>query len=81
MLEQIKIKNILFLDIETVPVVYKFTDLNERGKELWSKKTRFLQERDNLSAEEIYEKAGIYSEFAKVACISIGMMIQKYYLY
>jgi predicted PolB exonuclease-like 3'-5' exonuclease len=77
MLNNLDLSKVIFIDIETVPVVYKFTDLNERGKELWSKKTRFLQERDHLSAEEIYEKAGIYSEFAKVACISIGMLIQK----
>jgi uncharacterized protein YprB with RNaseH-like and TPR domain len=77
MLNNLDLSKVIFIDIETVPVVYKFTDLNDRGQELWSKKTRFLQERDNLSAEDLYEKAGIYSEFAKVACISIGMLIQK----
>jgi len=68
---------IIFIDIETVPVVYHFSDLDERGKELWDKKTRFLQDREGLSPAQLYEKAGIYSEFAKVACISIGVVIQK----
>ena len=73
----IDLQHILFLDIETVPEHYKFNELSERGKELWTKKTRFLQEREDKTPDEIYEKAGIYSEFAKVACISVGMLIQK----
>ena len=71
------LSKIIFIDIETVPVVYNHSELDERGQELWNKKTRFLQEREEKSAEEIYERAGIYSEFAKVACISIGLIIQK----
>ena len=71
------LSKIIFIDIETVPVVYNYNDLNERGQYLWDKKTRFLQEREEKSSEEIYERAGIYSEFAKVACISIGLIVQK----
>ena len=77
MLENIDVSNILFIDIETVPEVPNFKELSERGQELWSKKTRYIQEKENATAEEIYEKAGIYSEFAKVVCISVGMIIQK----
>ena len=77
MLHNIDFSKVLFLDIETVPEYYKFDELSERGKELWTKKTRFLQEREDKTPDEIYEKAGIYSEFAKVACISVGMLIQK----
>ncbi len=71
------LSKIIFIDIETVPVVYNYNDLNERGQYLWNKKTRFIQEREEKSPEEIYERAGIYSEFAKVACISIGLIAQK----
>lgn len=77
MLENIDFSKVLFLDIETVPEYYKFTELPERGKELWTKKTRFLQEKEEITPEEVYERAGIYSEFAKVACISVGMLIRK----
>lgn len=71
------LSKIIFIDIETVPVVYSYNDLNEKGQYLWDKKTRFLQEREEKTSEEIYERAGIYSEFAKVACISIGLIVQK----
>lgn len=77
MLKNIDYSKILFFDIETVPLTYKFSDLEERGQILWDKKTRFLQERDDVSAEEIYDRAGIYAEFGKVVCISFGFVLQK----
>ena len=76
MLNNIDTSKILFLDIETVPQVYRFQDLNDTSKFLWSKKTKYLQEKDQLSAEEVYEKAGIYAEFGKIICISVGFLIQ-----
>lgn len=76
MLNNIDTSKILFLDIETVPQVYRFQELNDTSKSLWSKKTKYLQEKDQLSAEEVYEKAGIYAEFGKIICISVGFLIQ-----
>ena len=76
MLNNIDTSKILFLDIETVPQVYRFQELNETSKSLWNKKTKYLQEKDQLSAEEVYEKAGIYAEFGKIICISVGFLIQ-----
>ena len=35
------------------------------------------KERENLNAEEAYDKAGIYAEFGKVVCISMGFILQK----
>ena len=77
MLKNLNYSKILFFDIETVPIKYDFKDLDERGQQLWSKKTRFIQERENLNAEEVFEKAGIYAEFGKVVCISLGFILQK----
>ena len=76
MLNNIDTSKILFLDIETVPQVYRFQELNDTSKSLWSKKTKYLQEKDQLNAEEVYEKAGIYAEFGKIICISVGFLIQ-----
>ena len=77
MLQNINYNKILFFDIETVPLTYEFKDLEERAQGLWDRKTRFLQERDDLSPDELYEKAGIYAEFGKVVCISMGFVLQK----
>ena len=77
MLKNINYSKILFFDIETVPLEYDFKNLDERGQDLWSKKTRFIQERESLNAEEVYDRAGIYAEFGKVVCISMGFVLQK----
>lgn len=60
---------ILFLDIETVPQVYLYKDLDAATKELWDKK---WQHNRDISPEQHYLKAGIYAEFAKVVCIGVG---------
>ena len=77
MLKNVNYSKILFFDIETVPQTFDYNELDERGQGLWDRKTRFIQERENLNAEEVYEKAGIYAEFGKVVCISLGFVLQK----
>ena len=77
MLKNVNYSKILFFDIETVPQTFDYNELDERGQGLWERKTRFIQERENLNAEEVYEKAGIYAEFGKVVCISLGFILQK----
>jgi uncharacterized protein YprB with RNaseH-like and TPR domain len=66
---QPKLDNILFLDIETAPVVYQYNDLNPAVKELWNKKWSWNAEN---KPEELYGKAGVYAEFSKVVCIGLG---------
>jgi len=71
---QTEINNILFLDIETVPLVYEYKELNEPFKKLWDLKWQYNKE---ITAEQQYAKAGIYAEFAKVVCICIGFFNGK----
>ncbi|MDL2315203.1 3'-5' exonuclease [Bacteroidales bacterium OttesenSCG-928-C19] len=69
------LENILFLDIETVPLLPSFDDLSEEKKALWEKKCKLLsryQPEEESKAEELYERAGIYAEFGKIICISVG---------
>jgi len=72
MLSTIKIENILFLDIETVPAVPTYSGLDERMIKLWDKKADRIRQRETDSPEELYSRAGIYAEFGKVVCISVG---------
>ena len=69
------ITNILFLDIETVSEKKTFFELNEEQKNLWNEKT--LKIRNDKTAEEFYEKAGIWAEFGKIVCISLGYFDNK----
>ena len=71
MKSKIELNNILFLDIETVPEEYSFEELNPVKQELFSQKTRY-QRKEDYTAEEFYERAGIWAEFGKIICISVG---------
>lgn len=72
MLSHINIYNLIFIDIETVPQFPSFSQLSASMKELWEVKHKSLKT-ENESAEEGYlKRAGVYSEFAKVICISLG---------
>ena len=77
MLKNLDYSKILFLDIETVPLMYNFNELDDRSKFLWDKKTKYIQEKEEENAEGVYPKAGIYAEFGKVICISVGFILQK----
>jgi uncharacterized protein YprB with RNaseH-like and TPR domain len=74
MIDNLKLTNVLFLDIETAPVVYQYNKLSTDMKKLWDAKFRFQQ---NETPETTYKKAGIYAEFAKVICISVGILNEK----
>lgn len=68
------IEKILFVDIETVPLVYHYHDLAETTRDLWDKKWQYNRE---LQPEQQYTKAGIYAEFAKVVVIGLGYYHQE----
>lgn len=71
MLDKINLEHILFLDIETVPEESAFMLLDDEKKELWEQKSKY-QRKDEFTPEEFYERAGIWAEFGKIICISVG---------
>ena len=67
------LKNILFLDIETVGCVESYSLLSERLKTQWARKANFFKRDENQTDEDLFhEKAGIYAEFGKIIVIAIG---------
>nr|WP_297786474.1 3'-5' exonuclease [uncultured Allomuricauda sp.] len=76
MLYKLNLEHILFLDIETVPQKQDFSDLDETAQLLWEQKTQY-QRKDEYTAEEFYERAGIWAEFGKIVCISVGYFTHK----
>lgn len=73
MIHKIPLEKVLFLDIETVPNYANFQEVPETEQNLWDKKTRY-QRKEDFSAEEYYDRAGIMAEFGKIICISIGII-------
>ena len=68
---KIKMNNVLFLDIETVPQKGYWSEVPEITKELFSKKTAY-QRKEEITPEDFYERAGIWAEFGKIICISVA---------
>lgn len=73
MLENIKPENVLFLDIETVPVSPSFEGLTPVMQKLWDKKSSGFRNPEQ-NAADVYQRAGIYAEFGKIICISVGFI-------
>ena len=76
MVSKIHLKDILFLDIETVPEVAEFSQLDETKKNLFDKKTTY-QRKEEIPLADFYERAGIWAEFGKIICISVGNLIMN----
>jgi 3'-5' exonuclease len=76
MLDKIKIQDVMFLDIETVPDSVSFELLNPGMQTLWEKKSKQFRSPEQ-TAQDVYQRAGIYSEFGKIICISVGLLREK----
>jgi len=80
-MQQNELQKIMFLDIETVPSVSDFSELPGELMHLWEDKYAILQKRipekyndTTTPAEAFNSSAGIYSEFGKIVCISVGFI-------
>jgi 3'-5' exonuclease len=73
-------RKILFLDIETVSGASKLSELPNSLKTHWEKKAKRLflnqsSENEVDSLDKSYEdRSGIYAEFGKIICISVGLL-------
>ncbi|QIX63512.1 3'-5' exonuclease [Hymenobacter sp. BT18] len=86
MLHKVSLEQVFVLDIETVPCVGCHDELNDMLQLLWEHKCHALRREkgwhssaadveplpDHLHATSLFEQAGIYAEFGKVVCISVG---------
>ena len=76
MLESLDLQQLLVLDIETVPQYATFDEVPEIFKELWELKTQYAR-REGETPEEYYPRAGIWAEFGKIVCISVGIFTKN----
>ncbi len=74
MLSSLNLECILFLDIETVPAFPTYSDVPDDWKKLWDKKSSVISKDENDTPETLYGRAGIYAEFGKIICISVGFL-------
>ena len=55
MLNELRLDEVLFLDIETVPQESTFDMLDDELKQLWTDKSRFSREKNGTTIEAIRE--------------------------
>jgi 3'-5' exonuclease len=74
MYQQVNPENVLFIDIETIPLYPDYNSVPETWQELWNKKADTLRRNEDETAQTLYGRAGIYAEFGKIICISVGFL-------
>ena len=78
-LRHVDLPRIFFVDIETVPGHATHDELPEIHQQLWK---RFCEKRHAKELAEgqthaaLFSKGGLYAEFGKIVCISVGMFHQ-----
>ncbi len=76
MLDNIRVEDIMFLDIETVPQESVYDNMSQEMQVLWDKKSEYFRKEDE-TASDVYGRAGIYAEFGKIVCISVGIVTAR----
>ena len=80
MLGNLDLSKVLFLDVECVSGKANYGELNDDFKYLWKLKSKsvlrkYNEEITEEEADAAYkDKAGIYAEFGKIVCISVGII-------
>ncbi|MCO5248072.1 MAG: ribonuclease H-like domain-containing protein [Chitinophagales bacterium] len=77
MLEYMQLENVVFIDIETVPGMRSYDDLNPYEQKLWEDKKGKTRDVDVDAADFYFQNAGILAEFGKIVCISLGYFSKK----
>ncbi len=72
------LRDIIFLDIETIGLVEQYAQLSERFKTQWARKASFFKREENQTDGDLFEeRAGIYAEFGKIIVIAIGKFVKN----
>jgi uncharacterized protein YprB with RNaseH-like and TPR domain len=66
------IQQILFLDIETVPCAASYDELPIGLQPFWDHKAAIIDREGTATPDELFDRAGIYAEFGRIVCISVG---------
>jgi len=75
-MNHIRLKQLLFIDIETVPIQANYESLPSAMQKLFANKIKHYK--TDLTIEELYtQKAGILAEFGKIVCIGLGYLAGK----
>lgn len=73
-----ELRDIVFLDIETVALTHHYSVLDERLKTQWARKASYLRRNPEETDDMLYiNRAGIYAEFGKIVCVVVGKFVEN----
>ncbi|MGK6351122.1 3'-5' exonuclease [Parapedobacter sp. DT-150] len=76
MLETLDLQQVLVLDIETAPQKATYDELPLPFQELWAHRVKNMLREGEVPAD-LYPHAGLYAEFGKIICLSVGAFHQR----
>ena len=77
-MQNIRLENLLLIDIETVSEKSTFDELNEDWQTLWQEKVQRTLPEEVTPAEFYPQRAAVMAEFAKVICISTWRTLHQF---
>ncbi len=67
-----KTEQLMFIDIETVPMYEHYHELPRSLQQAWDKKSVLIDKEELDTSVSFARRAGIYAEFGKIICIALG---------
>ena len=75
-LQSVNLEDLIFFDIETVPLVEDFAGLPEDLQEIWQQREGGKAPEGMDLAEWYSERAGLFAEFGQVVCVALGFFVR-----
>lgn len=76
-MQNIRIEDLVVIDIETASAFPNFEAMDSIWQELWEEKTNRILPEETTAAEFYPLRAGIMAEFSKIICISVGFYTKE----
>jgi 3'-5' exonuclease len=72
MMLNIRLDNLLLINIETVPLQPTFSELDPQWQQLWTEKMQYHLSEEQTPDSLYPQKAGLMAEFGRIVCISMA---------
>lgn len=76
-LNEVDLRTVLVMDIETVSGYPNYTDLPENWRALWDKKAQSFLKNEEEQPQDFYDRSGLYPEFGKIVSVACGVFVKK----
>jgi 3'-5' exonuclease len=76
-MQNVKIDDVVLIDIETASVAPNFETLDQHWQKLWEQKVAKSIPENTTAADWYLQRAGVMAEFSRIVCISMGYYVRE----